>query len=184
MLISTEVEKRNMMTTLRKFHWFWAWDDEKEEIWLREMSLNGWHFKSYQFPSNYTFEKGKPVDYVYRLDYFTDRKDTSNYLQIFQDAGWDHLGEMGGWQYFRKEVLDGETLEIYSDNESKAKKYQRILIFLIIFMPIYMGMMITPSRSASTFMMIVSIFMAVLLMGYIYAIVRLWRRITELKKKI
>jgi hypothetical protein len=173
-----------MMTTLRKFHWFWAWDDEKEEAWLREMSLQGWHLQSYQFPSNYTFEQGNPVDYVYRLDYFTDRKDKSNYLQLFQDAGWDHLGEMGGWQYFRKEVLDGEVPEIYSDNESKAKKYQRILLFLVIFLPIYINILITPTRNSNNFMEVVSVIMAVIMFIYIYAMVRLLFRITQLKKKI
>ena len=26
---------------MRKFKWFWAWQDEAEEEWLREMSNNG-----------------------------------------------------------------------------------------------------------------------------------------------
>jgi len=29
------------MTTMKQFHWFWAWDDEKEENWLREMAQKG-----------------------------------------------------------------------------------------------------------------------------------------------
>ena len=94
------------MTTTKKFHWFWAWEDEKEEAWLREMSQKGQHFRSVSPPSTYIFEKGEPIDYVYRLDYFTNRKDRSNYLQIFQDAGWDYKGEMGGWQYFRQESIN------------------------------------------------------------------------------
>jgi hypothetical protein len=172
------------MTTVNKFHWFWAWDDEKEESWLREMSQRGLHLKSYQFPSNYTFEKGNPIDFVYRLDYFTDQKDKENYLQLFKDTGWDHLGEMGGWQYFRKNTIDGEALEIYSDNESKAKKYQRILLFLVIFMPIYMNVLFTSSRNSSVFMEILSLLMAGILLIYIYAMVRLLMRISQLKKKI
>jgi hypothetical protein len=29
------------MITKKEFHWFWAWDDEKEEAYLREMALDG-----------------------------------------------------------------------------------------------------------------------------------------------
>jgi len=28
-------------TSIRKFRWFWPWQDENEEIWLREMSQEG-----------------------------------------------------------------------------------------------------------------------------------------------
>ena len=56
------------MTTLKKFRWFWAWDDEKEEQWLREMAQKGWHLLSVSIPGNYTFEQGAPKGYVYRLD--------------------------------------------------------------------------------------------------------------------
>ena len=172
------------MTTIKKFHWFWAWDDEKEEAWLREMSQQGWHLKSYQFPSNYKFEKGNPVDYVYRLDYFVDRKDIESYLQLFQDAGWDHMGEMGGWQYFRKETINGEAPEIYSDNESKKKKYQRLLMFLVIFFPIYSNLLFITNRSSSIFMQVFTFVMFAFILIYVYAMVRLLHRITQLKKKI
>jgi hypothetical protein len=172
------------MTTIKKFHWFWAWEDEKEEAWLREMSLQGWHLKSYQFPSNYTFDKEEPVDYVYRLDYFIDRKDRENYLQLFRDAGWDHLGEMGGWQYFRKRTTNGEAPEIYSDNESKKKKYQRILLFLVIFLPIYSNVLFMTNRSSNIFIQVITFVMFVLMLIYIYAMLRLLRRITQLKNKI
>lgn len=172
------------MTTLKKFHWFWAWDDEKEETWLREMSQQGWHLKSYQFPGKYTFEKGNLVNYVYRLDYFIERKDMENYLQLFQDAGWDHLGEMGGWQYFRKETINGEVPEIYSDNESKKKKYQRILSFLVIFFPGFSSAIFLTSRSSSIFIQVIIFVMISLMIIYIYAMLRLMHRISQLQKKI
>jgi hypothetical protein len=41
---------------------------------------------------------------------------------------------MGGWQYFRKEAPAGETPEIYTDQASKVYKYQRLLLFLTIFL--------------------------------------------------
>ncbi len=173
------------MTTKKQFHWFWAWDDEKEEEWLREMSQKGWHFKSVSFPSNYLFEQGEPIDYVYRLDYFINRKDMDGYLQIFGDAGWDYMGEMGGWQYFRQEAVNGEAPEIYTDNESKSKKYQRIMLFLIIFLPIMMNSIIMINRgNDSGFPKMIAFVIGMLMLLYVYGMVRLLLRITQLRKKV
>lgn len=172
------------MTTIKKFHWFWAWDDEKEEIWLRDMSKIGWHFRSVSMPGYYIFEQGNPINYTYRLDYFIDRKDMSNYLQLFQDAGWSYLGDMGGWQYFCKEGLNGEEQEIHSDKESKAKKYQRLMLYLIIFFPIYSNFVLILSRSKIGIMQVFTFLMFVFMLFYIYAMARLLNRITQLKKKV
>ncbi len=172
------------MAIEKKFHWFWAWEDEKEEIWLREMSKKGLHFSSVSMPGYYIFEQGKPIDYTYRLDYFIDRKDMPNYLQLFQDAGWSYLGEMGGWRYFRKAGVNGEELEIYSENESKAKKYQRLLLFLIIFFPIYSSFILSLNRNNSSLIQAFTFMMAAIMLVYVYAMVKLLGRITQLRKKI
>ena len=63
-------------------------------------------------------------------------KDRAAYLQLFHDAGWEHLGNMSAWEYFRKEARPGEEPEIFTDPESKIQKYQRVLRFLVIFFPI------------------------------------------------
>ncbi len=171
------------MTTMNKFHWFWAWDDEKEESWLREMSRNGWHFNSVTFPGNYLFEQGEPQDYVYRLDYFTNRKEMDSYLQIFQDAGWDYLGKMNGWQYFRQIAVTGEDQEIYTDNQSKQKKYQRIMLYLAIFLPIFLNSIITVNRGASSgLIQVMGFLMGLLLLLYVYGMVRLLHRILQLRR--
>ena len=31
---------------MRKFRWFWPWQDQGEEDWLTEMSQAGWHLQS------------------------------------------------------------------------------------------------------------------------------------------
>ena len=59
------------------------------------------------------------------------------------------MGDMNSWQYFRKTVLNGETPEIFSDNESKAKKYQRILLILVAVLPIYISALVVVSRSSN-----------------------------------
>ena len=116
-----------MEQTIHKFKWFWAWQDEKEEDWLRTMSQQGWHLLSARPFGVYYFRGGDKSDFVYRLDYQIKRKDRDNYLQIFHDAGWEYVGEMSGWQYFRKQVEAGESPEIYTDPASKAIKYRNVI---------------------------------------------------------
>lgn len=172
------------MSSIRRFKWFWAWDDEKEEAYLREMALEGWHFQSVIFPGYYTFEKGDPRNDFYRLDFLANYKDKGNYLQLFEDAGWSHVGEYGSWQYFRKTAVEGEVPEIFTDNDSKLKKYGRVMAFLVIFMPIYIVLLTRVNDASSTFYKIITFVLFLFLLLYSYAILMLIRRIGQLKKKL
>jgi hypothetical protein len=126
--------------TITKFKWFWAWQDEKEEEWLTEMAARGLHLDGFDFPTLYRFRQGKPAECVYRLDYpLVKKKERESYLQLFADAGWEHVGDMGGWVYFRKQVQPGDPMEIFTDVESKAQKYYRVILLLIILMPIWIA---------------------------------------------
>jgi len=171
------------MTTLKQFHLFWAWEDEKEEAWLRAMGQKGWHFTSVSLPGNYTFEKGEPRNDFYRLDFFTDPQAKADYLLLFLDAGWEYLGEMSSWQYFRKTAIPGEEPEIFSDNESKSKKYQRVLFFLVILLPVYFNFIFLMNKREDTLSLILTLVMFILMIFYGYAILRLGMRINALKKK-
>jgi hypothetical protein len=167
-----------------KFKWFWAWQDEKEESWLSEMAAKGYHFEQVTFPCFYQFRRGEPAKYVYRLDYQTLKtKDRDSYLQLFADAGWEHVGKMGGWEYFRKAYQNGEAPDIYSDNESKVNKYQRILTYLVIFLPILI--ILRPDaidRYGPSSLFIEGLFF-VLILIYSYATIQLFRRILQLKNR-
>ncbi|TFG76136.1 MAG: DUF2812 domain-containing protein [Chrysiogenales bacterium] len=172
------------MNKLTKFKWFWAWDDEKEETWLEEMSQNGWHLDNPGLPCVYHFIKGEPRDYSYRLDFrIGSFKSLQEYLQICRDAGWEMLGRMSSWYYFRKECRGGEKPEFFSEKDSKVQKYSRLLIFLLIFLPIMLNVMRTVfQRQESKFFTGVGIFYAFLLLFFTYAIIRLLLRIKKLKK--
>lgn len=172
------------MSTIKKFKWFWAWEDEKEEDWLAEMSANGYHLNSISIPGIYTFETGASRNYVYRLDFNPDRKGYQEYFQIFQDAGWEHLCEYGSWQYFRAQAQAGEQPEIYTDNVSKVKKYRRIMLFLIIFMPIYTMMLRNLSKASGLFYEIVTLVFFLFMLIYTYSILMFIRRIGQLNKKL
>ena len=170
---------------LSKRKWFWAWQDEKEEAWLTEMAQQGLHLHDVPFPGKYQFKSGEPADYVYRLDYQSLKtKDKDSYLQLFADAGWEHVGEMGGWVYFRYKTTNGETPEIYSDLESKIGKYQRVMLYLVIFLPI---MLLLMNNTASVdgygvFSTILQGLAALLLLFYSFAMIQLLIRINKLKK--
>ena len=63
-----------------------AWEDDKEERWLEEMSVSGWHLTG-AVPFTWYFQKVEPARRVYRLDYkLTLDKDYPEYRQIFADS--------------------------------------------------------------------------------------------------
>ena len=180
--------------TINKNRWFWPWQDEKEEGWLEDMSRKGWHLQSVKLLGKYTFDKGEPAPYVYRLDYYLSEKSTfPEYLQIFQDAGWEYIGELSNWRYWRKRRVNGETTEIFTDRELKIKKYQRllgILAFFLVFL-VFMGMNLVRTGwpwDAETPWLITAIYSigvvgyAVLIPLYIVAVLKILGRIKQLKK--
>lgn len=170
-------------TYINKNKWFWAWQDEKEEAWLSEMAREGLHLEAVSL-GRYKFRKGAPADYVYRLDYQSLRsKDKESYLQLFEDTGWEHVGDMSGWMYFRIKASEGESPEIFSDTESKMGKYQRVMIYLVIFLPIMMILRPTTAGRYGPFSVVVEALFAVLFLLYSFAMVMLFRRMNQVKGK-
>ncbi len=111
---------------------FWAWQEDKESKWLEDMSRKGWHLEKVGF-FNYTFREGPPRDYVYRFDFKVIRnKDVDDYKETFKDSGWENIGNLGSWFYFRGDRSKDPDMELYNDNKSKIEKYKRLLIFLVI----------------------------------------------------
>ena len=172
-------------TSVTKFRWFWTWQDEAEERWLCDMSQKGFHLITVNSPGFYTFLVAKPENYVYRLDYQTFRKkDKGEYLQLFRDAGWEHIGEMSAWQYFRKETRAGEVNEIFTDVQSKIAKYKRVLslvgfsslMLLLIFFSYILQSYIRPWWAN------VQVIILIVLLLLIFAMIKLALRIKQLKK--
>ena len=164
-------------TTLRKYKWFWPWQDDVEEAWLRDMSQQGWHLSAVGLPIVYIFESGKPKDFVYRLDYpGSYEMDKEDYLHLFMDANWEFIKERSGWYYFRQPAQSDQELEIYTDAESKISKYQRWLAFAaIIVCSLIPGMIAT--RGKVLFFIIFPLFLI-----WVYIFTRIWNRINQLKR--
>jgi hypothetical protein len=174
-------------TMIKKFKWFWAWQDDKEEAWLNQKANKGLLLERVSFPGIYHFRQGKPGQYVYRLDFQSLRaKDRESYFQLFEDAGWEHVEDMGGWIYFRYEVSGNEIPDIYSDQESKLGKYTRLMIYLAAFLPIMM--ILLPRIDRLEYLGPVALpllegISAIILLLYSYSMVSILRRIYQLKNQ-
>lgn len=131
-------------TNLQKIKWFWAWQDDKREQWLTQMSLAGWHLDSIsRLGLAFNFVEGKPCEYSYQLDFRPEKGGKiEEYLAFIEDSGWEHIESYADWHYFRKPNDTGESKEFFSDFESKLEKYKRLQtklqfsypLFLIIFL--------------------------------------------------
>jgi hypothetical protein len=92
---------------------------------------------------------------------------------------------MNAWQHFRKANVKGEEPpEIYSDQVSKSRKYQRILILLVIFFSLLAANLDAPGPEAGNALQILRGILFGLFLFYVYAMVRLLVRITQLEKEV
>lgn len=112
-----------------KFFTIPQWREEKQ--YLREMHKKGWKFQSVSGLGGYHFQRCQPEDVVYRLDYNQDsvsRKD--EYIQTFQDCGWEYMQNFWGYSYFRKRVADmgGQEEDIFCDEESRIAMMKRVFL--------------------------------------------------------
>jgi len=175
---------------VHKSKWFWAWQDDREEEWLGEMARQGLHLVHAGPFGQYTFEKGTPRQVAYRLDFIQTSKKKEDYFQIFRDAGWEHVGEMANWQYWRKEVVDGKVPEIFTDNASKVQKYQRFLGVMAMLFPLYIIFLVNYNNVSRNLeegfihdLYEVAFFLFfVVVMTIIFTMMMVLRRINTLKK--
>jgi hypothetical protein len=166
---------------LHKRKWFWAWQDHKEEAWLESMAKEGWHLKEVALAS-YTFERGKPGDWVYCLDFRTS-KETPDYVEFVRGAGWDYVGKMSSWLYFRRPVAGDQKTELYTDPEGKISKYQRIIGILVITSPAYWVVFLSRFDRYPPWFGLPMIAVFVTLTGlYAFSMIKLIGRINQLKR--
>lgn len=103
-------------------------EEEKEEKYLRSQHKKGWKFIGTSLGIFYRFAKCEPEDVVYQLDYNEEgNANPEEYIQMYQDMGWEYITKLVGYSYFRKPLsqMEGEE-EIFSDASSKADMMKRI----------------------------------------------------------
>lgn len=111
---------------MRKFKHFV--DLDKEEAWLRAMSAQGFNLQ-HKGLFGYQFSESEHVERIYRIDYRPNmsREDYSDYVMLFNDAGWELIdgSRSSGYQYFASTDRAYDS-DIFSDQTSKTMRYRRL----------------------------------------------------------
>ncbi|MBP1964508.1 DUF2812 domain-containing protein [Paenibacillus aceris] len=108
-----------------------VWNYEKDESWLTGLSAQGLHLNKPGLIRS-RFEKDTSVRYVYRMDYqkISGKESLNEYMTLFEDSGWEHVGSLVGWHYFRKRYDEGESYDIYTDRGSVKQLLRRVQLTL------------------------------------------------------
>ncbi len=109
-----------------------AWNEDKEIEFLEKMAIDGYKLVKVQL-GKYTFEETEPRKIVYQLDFVNlHRRNEDDYLQMYEDSGWNLSHKFGGWYYFSRDFDDGIDRSIFNNNETKKEKYKKLILFLIL----------------------------------------------------
>ena len=97
------------METKRCLRFYTIADYEQEQKWLNDMSRGGWNF-IYTNGFVYTFEKGTPGEYIYKLDLPNEQMtegETEAYYKFMEECGIEVVHMFKMWRYLRKKQADG-----------------------------------------------------------------------------
>jgi len=170
-------EKKSMW----KIRFFAVWHEGREVLWLKSMSAKGWHLKRVGFLL-YEFEQGEPHDYEYALDFRVEaRTDMQEYRGLIEDSGWQYIGHMAGWQYFRIEANKAAGAEIYSDAESLIGKYRRVLAILSLSaLPLFVlflnGALNRPALTGTPIIYVIYAIMALMVYSILRVLLLIYRK--------
>ncbi len=177
-----------MKQTKKEFRIFLITDYEKEGEYLSLRHSQGWKFVKVVFPGIYYFEKCTPEDVVYQLDYNQDGlSNKDEYVQLFQDCGWEYLMDFFGYSYFRKSraAMDGDE-QIFCDEESRLEMLQRVfqgrmLPLCIILFGVFIPQLISVIGEPRNDMTIILILYSILFLIYLFVFVTFAVRYRQLK---
>lgn len=175
-----------MKTIIRK--WFWAWDFDKEELWLNEMSAKGLALSSVGY-CRYEFVPCEKGEYNYRielLENMPNHPESVQYIKFMEDSGVEQVGSYMRWVYFRKKS-DDIPFDLFSDAPSKIKHLNRILTLIGILggINLYNGLYNIFLGIGTGYSFNISIGMLATLVGLIlgFGFYKLWKKKDFLKKE-
>ena len=150
-----------MAETKIKLRFFTIPQWEKEADWLRSMHQQGWKLQRITPPCWYRFERCTPEDVIYQLDFNLEGiEQKEEYVQMFQDCGWEYIQYMVGYSYFRKAVseMSDADEEIFCDEDSRLDMMKRvwkgkILPLLAIFFCL-LAMLVVQKQNTVAFVML------------------------------
>ena len=119
-----------MTKTIHKI--FWAWQYEKEEQWLNQMSNQGYMLTHVGFFC-YTFEYDPENTYQYQLElleHLPNHPKSQAYIAFLEETGISYVGSIFFWAYFRKPA-DQKGFCLYSDSSSRLLYFVRLAKFFL-----------------------------------------------------
>ena len=165
-------------------------DWEKEERYLRKRHQEGRKFVNVSLPGLYHFVKCEPEDVVYQLDYNQEGlQHKDEYVQLFQDCGWEAIQDFGGYSYFRKPVAAMRNdEEIFCDDESRLEMMRQVfagryLPVLIILLLLIVPNLVEQAHSDSADAPILLVLFLILFVIYMGTLVSFGTRYWNLKKR-
>lgn len=116
------------MKTKKQYKYFTIFEYEKEQVYLQNMHKEGWKFVKVSGFGTYHFVECTPEDVVYQLDYNQEGlANKAEYVQMFNDCGWEYIQDYAGYSYFRKPAADmNGAEEIFCDDESRIQMMDRV----------------------------------------------------------
>lgn len=114
------------------FRLFCSWDFDKEEKWLNKMAAKGLALVAVGFPK-YIFEESQPGEYKIRLellDHLPSHPESTQYIRFLEETGAEYLCSVLRWAYFRKKTGNDGEFTLFSDNNSRIKHLNRLLLLL------------------------------------------------------
>lgn len=177
-----------MAETKIKLRFFTIPQWEQEAQWLRSMHKKGWKLQRITLPCWYRFERCTPEDVIYQLDFNPEGiEQKEEYVQMFQDCGWEYIQDMAGYSYFHKPVseMSDADEEIFCDEDSRLDMMKRvwkgkILPLLTIFFCL-LATLVVQRQNTVAFVMLLGLlaFYAIVLLqcGVTY-----WRMYNRMKK--
>ena len=169
---------------------FWVWDFDKEEKWLNEMSEKGLQLTAVGF-CKYVFEEGTPGEYGIRLELLENwptSPESVRYIKFVEDTGAEYIGSVLRWVYFRKKNTGGTGFDLFFDVDSRIKHLNRILAMIVLLgiLELYGGVWNSLSgyfSSRSPVSMFLGILNTLLGILIVYGFVRIYGKMTRLKKE-
>ena len=166
---------------------FFAWDFEKEEKWLNEMSAKGMQLVGVG-AFKYIFEEGNPGDYVYRielLDQWPSHPESMAYIRFLEDTGAEHIGSLLRWVYFRKKA-SMQAFDLFSDIDSRINHLKKIMWTLAFVIPleiIALAINIPVALDGYSLNIFGVCLLSAVLALLLFGVINLWIKIDRLKKE-
>lgn len=99
---------------------------DKETTWINEMAAKSYALKKF-FAGFYTFEKCKPGEYIYQIDFGSKLYTVSDdYREFMAENNIEIVCLWGYWIILRKRANEGEFV-LYTDVDSSIEHYTKIL---------------------------------------------------------